>query len=287
MSTIGIVGVTGNIGSRVAAELSGRHDVVGFARDPAGAPDGVRTVATDLTAADRAREALTGLDAVYVTPPEVGEDPLELERNVVTTVIDAARDHGVGHVVMHTAVHADRGDTGAKILDNKHEYERALADSGLGYTILRPAWYLQNLFMAKDYLEQGVFSLPWPADMRFAATDIQDVADVAVHFFESGPANRGYDIHLPGGITARDICDAVESVAGHEVEYREAAGTREAVDEYPISEKHKDAYAELFDYFNATTYLGSPEEIERAVPDFGYGSIEDFARRELFATPTV
>ena len=287
MSTIGIVGVTGNIGSRVAGGLSDRHDVVGVARDPEGAPDGVRTESADLTDAARAREALASVDALYLTPPEAGEDPLELEREVVTTVIDAARDHGIEHVVMHSAVHADRGDTGAKILDHKHEYERALRDSGLGYTILRPAWYLQNLFMAKDYLEQGMFSLPWPEDMTWAATDIQDVADAAVHFFESGPANRGYDIHLQGGITARQICDAVESVTGQEVQYQEAPDTREAVDAYPISEKHKDAYAELFDYFKATTYLGNPEKIEEDVPGFEYGSIEDFVGRELFVTATV
>ena len=287
MSTIGIVGVTGNIGSRVAAGLADRHDVVGLARNPEDAPAGVEPRSVDLTDAAQARDALAGLDGLYLTPPEGGEKPMELERNVVTNAISAARDHGIGHVVMHTAVHADRGGTGAAILDNKHEYERALADSGLGYTVLRPAWYLQNLFMAKDYLEQGMFSLPWPADMTWAATDIQDVADAAVHFLNQGPANRGFDVHIPGGITARDICDAVENVTGQAVQYQEAPGTREAVEPYPISEKHKDAYAELFDYFKSTTYLGDPEPITEAVPGFEYGSIEDFMRRELFATAAV
>lgn len=285
MSTIAVAGVTGNIGSRVAAGLvSAGHEVVGLARNPNdGAPGGVRSVSADLTDAAEARDALEGVDALYLTPPEGGENPLALERGVVMTTLAAAREQGVGHVVMHTAVHADRGDTGAAIIDNKHEYERALAESGVGYTVLRPAWYLQNLFMAKGYLEQGMFSLPWPEDMTWAGTDIQDVADVAVHFLEAGPANRGYDIHLPGGITARDICSAVEAVTGQAVGYQEAPGTREAVEPYPISEKHKELYAELFEYFKATTYLGNPEPITNAVPGFEYGTVEDFVRRELFA----
>ena len=91
----------------------------------------------------------------------------------------------------------------------------ALAESGVPYTILRPAWYLQNLHGAKGYLEQGMFSMPWPEDMVWAATDVEDLARAAAAFFEQGPANRGFDIHLPGGVTAAAICRAVEHVTGH------------------------------------------------------------------------
>jgi uncharacterized protein YbjT (DUF2867 family) len=198
-------------------------------------------------------------------------------------VISAAREARIGHVVLHTAVHADRGDTGSRILDNKHPIEKGLAGSGVPYTILRPAWYLQNLHGARPYLEQGMFSMPWPADLTWAATDVENVVDAAVFFLESGPANRAFDVHIPGGITAGGICEAVERVTGQAVAYHQAPGTREAVAAYPISDFHKELYAELFDYFISNEYLGDPQPITDAVDGFAYGTVADFLERELFA----
>lgn len=285
MSRIAIAGITGTIGSRVARRLvAAGHDVEGLALNPAGGPAGVRPVAVDLTDRQATAQALAGTDGVYLTPPMAGEDPVGLERRVTTSVIEAAREVGVGQVVLHTAVHGDRGATGSRILDEKQPIEAALAGSGLGYTILRPAWFLQNLHGAKAYLEQGMFSMPWDADMVWAATDVEDVARAAAWFLESGPANRAFDVHLPGGVTARGICEAVARVTGKPVAYQEAPGTREAVEPYPISEIHKELYAELFDYFRKAEYLGDPQPITEAVPGFTYGTVEDFVRRELFAT---
>lgn len=288
MTRIAVAGVTGTIGSRVARKLVAQgHEVVGLARNPSDAPAGVDTVSVDLTDGSAAKQAVADVEAVYLTPPLGGEDPLGTERAVTLNVIEAAGQSGVDHVVMHSAVHADRGDTGAGILDNKHPIEKALAGSGLGYTILRPAWFLQNLHLAKGYLEQGMFSMPWPADMVWAATDVDDLVQAAVAFLESGPANRGFDVHLPGGITANGICAAVERVTGQRIEYQEAPSTREAVEPYPISDIHKELYAELFDYFKAAEYLGEPLPITEAVDGLSYGTIEDFIRRELFAGAEV
>lgn len=284
MTRIAVAGVTGTIGSRVARKLVARgHEVVGLAREPEDAPAGVHPLSVDLTDGSAATRALEDVAGVYLTPPLGGEDPLGTERAVTMNVIEAAGETGVDHVVMHSAVHADRGDTGAGILDNKHPIETALAESGLGYTILRPAWYLQNLHLAKGYLEQGMFSMPWPADMVWGATDVDDLVEAAVAFLESGPANRGFDVHLPGGITANGICAAVERVTGRRIEYQEAPSTREAVEPYPISDIHKELYAELFDYFKSAEYLGDPLPVTEAVDGLSYGTIEDFVRRELFA----
>ncbi|HSV41434.1 MAG TPA: NAD(P)H-binding protein, partial [Nocardioidaceae bacterium] len=208
MNEIAVVGATGNIGSRVVAGLiaSGKQ-VRAIGRTAVDAP-GVTAFVADLTDADQAVAALEGVTAVYVTPPEAGEDPLGLELTVCLNVIDAAVKHSLEHVVLHTAVRADRGDTGAQILDNKSLVEKALADSGLGYTILRPAWFLQNLWAAREYLQNGVVSLPWPGDMVWAATDINDIVEAAIRFLDQGPANRGFDIHVPGGITGQQLADA-------------------------------------------------------------------------------
>ena len=285
MGTIAVVGATGTIGSRVVSALAAEGaQVRAIARKPAAAGEQAQVHAADLTDADAAIAALDGASAVYLTPPLGGDDPAGLERTVCANVIEAAAKHGTEHIVMHTAVRADRGDTGARILDNKTPIEQALAASGIGYTILRPAWFLQNLWMARGYLEQGVVSMPWPADMAWAATDINDIVRAAVRFLNQGPANRGFDVHVPGGITGQQIAEAATRVLGRDVAYQMAdVPTRDYVEPFPISPIHKDLYAELFDYFKATTYLGDPQPITDALPGFRISGVEDFLRNELFA----
>jgi uncharacterized protein YbjT (DUF2867 family) len=285
MGTIAVVGASGNIGSRVVAGLaSAGKQVRAITRTPSPGLDGVEVHAADLTIIDAALAALKGVSAVYLTPPEGGDDPTGLELAVCNNVFEAAVKHAVEHVVMHTAVRADRGDTGARVLDNKNTIEVTLADSGLGYTILRPAWFLQNLWAARDYLQNGVVSLPWDGDMVWAATDINDIVDAAIRFLDQGPANRGFDIHVPGGITGNQIATAASDVLGREVTYQEAeVPTRTYVDTFPFSEPHKEMYAELFDYFRSTTYLGDPQPITEALPEFRIRGLEDFLHHELFA----
>ena len=199
-------------------------------------------------------------------------------------MIEAAVKHGVNHVVMHTAVNADRGDAGAGVLDNKTTIEHALADSGLGYTILRPAWFMQNLWAARDYLLNGVVSLPWDGDMVWAGTDINDIVEAAISFLDQGPANRGFDIHVPGGITGNQIASAASVVLGREVTYQPAGvSTQDYCGTFPLSKPHQEMYAELFDYFISKTYHGDPQPITEALPGFRIRGLEDFLRHELFA----
>ena len=285
MAAIAVIGATGTIGGRLTGRLIAQGEAVrAVCRNPGGLGDGVDAEAADLLDPTQALDALDGVDAVYLTSILGGDDIFATERTVAENVIDAAVKHDVDHVIMHTALRADRGDTGARILDNKTPIEKRLASSGIGYTILRPAWFLQNLWGAKDYLEQGVVSMPWPGDMVWAATDVEDVVTAAVSCFEHGPAMRGFDIHIPGGITGEQIAEAATAVLGRHVAYHEAeVSSREYVSAFPISEAHKDAYAGLFDYFKSTTYLGDPHPIADALPGYEPRGIEQFLREELFA----
>ena len=52
---------------------------------------------------------------------------------------------------------------------------------------------------------------------------------------------------------------------------------------FPISERHKELYVELFAYFRRQDYLGEAEEITSVLPDFQYTSVAQFMRSELFA----
>jgi uncharacterized protein YbjT (DUF2867 family) len=68
-----VIGVTGNVGSRVAAKLAQKGmQVRGIARNPSQLPrhTNVELVAADLTDRQQAEKALQGSQAVYLTTPE-------------------------------------------------------------------------------------------------------------------------------------------------------------------------------------------------------------------------
>jgi hypothetical protein len=99
-----------------------------------------------------------------------------------------------------------------------------------------------------------------------------------------GTGNRAFDIHIPGGVTGEQIAEAATSVLDRPVAYHRApVSSREYVAAFPLSEAHKDAYAELFDYFQATTYLGDPQPITETLTGFRPRGIEQFLREELFS----
>lgn len=166
---ITVIGITGTVGSRVASKLAAKGvEVRGIARDPSqfSGNQNVELVAADLTNRREAEQALEGSQVVYLTLPEEGEDPLALESAVGLNAVEAARRAGIEHMLLHTALHSDRGDTGVAIIDNERPIEEAVVASGFGYTILRPAWFLQNIFGAKEYLEHGMYSMPIPPERR-------------------------------------------------------------------------------------------------------------------------
>jgi uncharacterized protein YbjT (DUF2867 family) len=117
-----------------------------------------------------------------------------------------------------------------------------------------------------------------------AATDVSDIVQAAVRFLRQGSANRGFDVHVPGGITGQQIAETATRVLGRDVAYQMAdVPARDCVEPFPISWVHKDLYAELFDYFKATTYLGDPQPVTDALPWLRISGVEDFLRGELFA----
>jgi len=284
---ITVIGVTGTVGSRVASKLAAKGVAVrGIARDPSqfSGNQNVDLVAADFTNRQEAEKALAGSQVVYLTLPEEGEDPLALESAVGLNAIEAARKAGIDHMLLHTALHSDRGDTGVAIIDNKRPIEEAVMASEFGYTILRPAWFLQNLFGAKEYLEQGMVSMPIPPEQRIGGISVEDIANAAVAFFEKGPQNRGFDLYLPGGVSGPMIAEAAGQVLERPVQFYEFTDPiAEYVAGFPISERHKELYVELFAYFRLQDYLGEAEEITSVLPDFQYTSVAQFMRSELFA----
>lgn len=127
--------------------------------------------------------------------------------------------------------------------------------------------------------------MPWPSERHIGGVSVEDIANAAVALLEKGPQNRGFDLHLPGGVTGPSIAQAASRVLDRQVQYYEFTNpASEFVASFPISESHKALYAELFEYFRQQDYLGQPGELRSVLPEFLYTSVEQFMRTELFST---
>jgi uncharacterized protein YbjT (DUF2867 family) len=219
-----VTGATGNTGRVVADELLRLgHPVVAMARGPARrdqlAARGLTSVHGDFDDPPSLARALAGARAAYlVCTPD--------ERLVAreTAFIRAARAAGVRHVVKCSALLADeRGET--RNLRSHGIIERALAESGMDHTIVRPTGFMQTFTLfAWDTIEKaGVISNP-TGDGKMPLVDVRDVARVAVKALtEPGHAGHTYDLTGPEALDGERMAEILTAVLGRPISFLPAA----------------------------------------------------------------
>ena len=117
--------------------------------------------------------AVEGVRAIYHIAPNVNPDEVSIGRNA----IDAAQSAGVEHFVFHSVLHPQVEAMPHHWL--KLRVEELLLQSGLSYTILQPAAYMQNILAYWDQILNGKYLLPYSPEARLSLVDLEDVAEAA------------------------------------------------------------------------------------------------------------
>jgi uncharacterized protein YbjT (DUF2867 family) len=227
--TILVTGARGNIGGRLVTALArGGHPVRATTRDLSarGLPTGVETVTLDVTSDPRdAAAALQGVEAVF----------LYAARGDVSPFLEAARDAGVGYVVLLSSPASFEAGEHDRHIGRVHRaVEKALEDSGLAHTLLYPSWLATNA--ARDWAEQirttGSVALPFP-DARFTPIHPQDVADAAAHLLTRAAHRARIQILTgPESLRLREIVAILGEVVNAPIRIREIT-RRQAQDRRP------------------------------------------------------
>jgi uncharacterized protein YbjT (DUF2867 family) len=212
-----VVGGHSKIGSALLELLSARgEESRALARaGEAGFPEGVEAVAGDLGDPRSLREAMTGVDSVFLlSSPHA--DAVEWHRNA----IDAARDAGVSSVVRSSILGAD-ADSPSVFLSSHGESDAYLEQSGVDYTILRPNMFMQNVPESTIPSIDGDGRFYGDAgDARISMVDTRDVAAVAsVVLTESGHGGARYDLTGPEALSYHDVAAKLSAAMGRGISY--------------------------------------------------------------------
>ena len=174
--TILVTGATGRVGRHVVAQLVARHAPVRvLTRDPSKAafPAGVEVAKGELLDLDAMRAALKGVSTLFLLNAVTGD---QFTQALVT--LNLAREAGIDRIVYLSVLHADRF-ANVPHFAGKSGAERMIAAMGLGATILRPSYFIDNDLMIKDVvLDHGVYPMPIGAK-GVAMIDARDIAEVA------------------------------------------------------------------------------------------------------------
>lgn len=217
-----VIGSTGRIGSAVVGELAGRTPVRAFVRDRArgerrlsGLGGDVELVGGDLAEPETIREAMRGVGRVFLV---CGHDRRQADLEI--NAIDAAAASGVDHLVKLSGGSAGVGPDSSSPIGRAHwQAERRLAASGVGFTILRPAAFMQNLLeMAPLVARTGLVAAPM-GRARVAMVDIRDIAAVAATVIEGEPQGAVLEVTGPRALGFEEIAASLTAATEQRIVY--------------------------------------------------------------------
>jgi uncharacterized protein YbjT (DUF2867 family) len=218
-----VAGGTGTLGTLVVQRLSERGQGVRvLTRDPARAahlPDTVQTLTGDLqdpaAVAGAVRGCETVVSAVHGFVGPGNPSPEAIDRDANRALIHAAVSAGVQHLVLVSVLGA-APDHPMSLHRAKYAAEQALQTSGLSWTIIRPAAYLETwiAIMGGKLASNGqalVFG-PGRNPINFvSARDVAAVVDLAVH-----QSLRGQVVEVAGpeNLTFTQLADRLITASG-------------------------------------------------------------------------
>jgi len=144
-----------------------------------------------------------------------GFDLERIERQGNLNLIEAAKWESVGHFVFTSTIGADAADA-PRIFRNKRFIEERLVASGLHYTILRPAGFMENLIPLIRWARRtGIAVVPRPSTTQTSYIPIRDIAVMARLVLASTPAlDSTIEFGGPEDLSMLDCMMLLEGVLG-------------------------------------------------------------------------
>ncbi len=213
----------------------------------------------DIASATDLHACLNGVDAIYYICPTAREDEAEIGKMAIST----AKEMGIKRFVYQSVLHSIEPELPHH--RQKLEVERALIDSGLSYSIVQPAPFMQNILNAKAallndkvFIQKFFTSLDCPN--RINLIDAEDFGQCVAEII----ADRRYEYSTlelcgPGNLSVNEMLSAMESVTGSPVSlvYITDAQLRKSMEARNATEYSIDTLLRMFHHYNDGDFCGS------------------------------
>jgi uncharacterized protein YbjT (DUF2867 family) len=200
--TVLVTGATGRTGGATARQLlSGGWQVRALTRDVnTPAAKSLENVGAELIQGDFENESTLQQamqDAFGVFSVQVPND-LELEVKHGKRIADLVKSMGVEHLVYSSVGGAER-QTGIPHFESKRRVEEHIESLGIPFTILRPAFFMDNFYWRKQDLLEGKFkSIGLDAGKPLQMIASNDIGTFAKIAFENPAEFLGQELEIAG-----------------------------------------------------------------------------------------
>lgn len=216
-----LTGATGNVGIEIIKNLSGKSDeyrLIAGVRNPQSESKilneyGVETVYFDFEDQTCFENAFTDCDTLFLLrPPQLADVKKYFEPMMAIAVAK-----NVGNIVFLSVQGAE---TNSYI--PHHKIEKLIEQSGISYTFLRPAYFMQNFTttLRKDLLENSRVFLP-AGKAKFTLIDVEDLGLFASQVLKNPIVhrNKSYELTNHEQLSFGEMADILTQVLDKKVNF--------------------------------------------------------------------
>jgi uncharacterized protein YbjT (DUF2867 family) len=222
MKRILITGATGNVGEAVIhALIKSKEDIRILAgtrkplpkRSPFNAHQ-VIPVRFNFEAVETVRLAVEQADILFlIRPPQLSD-----VRKYFKPAVDAALKNQIEQIVFLSV----QGAAENAFIPH-HKIEKLIMNSTLDFTMLRPAYFMQNFTtsLKKDLIQNNLIYLP-AGNAKFTLIDVADVGQTAAKVLLDGKKhrNRAYDLTNTEQLSFTQMADQLSEGLGRRITYK-------------------------------------------------------------------
>lgn len=216
-----------------------------------------KIIVGDLRDETAIRSAMQGVRAVYHICPNMNPEEVAIGESV----INAARENGMEHFVYHSVLHPQTEKMNHHW--QKLRVEELIFESGVPFTILQPAPYMQNFLAGRtSIMEEGVLRVPYSVHAKFSFVDLEDVAEAAKAILtESGHFNATYELAGTSAMSHVEVAETISCVLN-----RNIRAEKEEIQDWRLRTKGMSEYAvvnlvRMFEYYDQWGLVGNPNAL--------------------------
>jgi uncharacterized protein YbjT (DUF2867 family) len=192
-------------------------------------------------------------------------------------MVEAIKAVAIGHLVFGSVASADQG-TGIPHFDSKYEVEKRLASIGVPYSIVAPAYFMENLLAPWNLpaLREGKLALAMPADRPLQQVAVSDIGAFAAALIERREAVFGKRHDIAGDeLTGAQMAAAVSQAGRREIRY----------EGFPpdVLRAQSEDLALMFEWFDRVGYSADIEALRHEFPEVPWLTFEAWLSKQDLA----